>query len=402
MKALKVIVSQLGAREHYSMALRLAQRGMLVRFITDVLIPKKWYSLIDYIPMKFAGFRRFTGRRCHPLDNWTKMLPMTIAYDFILGNFVYRKNKYWTYLRVGQYFSRATIPYLDINHDAFIGFSGTCLEVLQHEKRQGKLTVIDQIDPALAEHEIVQRERRKYPGLEKDAAIPDAFFERLAAEWDAADMVFVNSAWSKTCLISQGVPETKLKVIPLSYTPPMHIKEKNFSEFKKSGRIKVLWLGTLCLRKGFVYALEAARRLQGKNILFSFYGPAQIKLSEVVWPVNAAYLGQVPRIDSSKVYCDHDIFLIPTLSDGFAITQLEAMAHGLPVIATSRCGEVVEQGISGIIVAPYSTDSIVEAITSIADGKYDLQQLSAGALERARHFNNEHVADLMMAALNKA
>ena len=46
---------------------------------------------------------------------------------------------------------------------------------------------------------------------------------------------------------------------------------------------------------------------------------------------------------TGKLYRSADLFVIPTLSDGFAITQLEAMAHGLPVIATPHCAEVIAE-----------------------------------------------------------
>ena len=62
----------------------------------------------------------------------------------------------------------------------------------------------------------------------------------------------------------------------------------------------------------------------------------------MVWPVT--------RKQAAEFYRDADVFILPTLSDGFAITQLEAQAHGLPVIASKNCGKVVENGVNGIIL----------------------------------------------------
>jgi len=50
----------------------------------------------------------------------------------------------------------------------------------------------------------------------------------------------------------------------------------------------------------------------------------------------------------SDWYRSADVFVLPTLSDGFAITQIEAMSHGLPVIATPNCASVVENGVDGL------------------------------------------------------
>jgi len=58
-------------------------------------------------------------------------------------------------------------------------------------------------------------------------------------------------------------------------------------------------------------------------------------------PANVEFRGRVTRDRATREYLVADAFVLPTLSDGFAITQLEAMAHGLPVIVTPNCGAVV-------------------------------------------------------------
>ena len=52
------------------------------------------------------------------------------------------------------------------------------------------------------------------------------------------------------------------------------------------------------------------------------------------------------------------MFVLPTISDSFALTQVEAMANGLPVIATRRCGEVVADGVDGRIVPVADAESL--------------------------------------------
>src|SRR5262249_2058428 len=63
-----------------------------------------------------------------------------------------------------------------------------------------------------------------------------------------------------------------------------------------------------------------------------------------------------------QYYRDADIFILPTLSDGFALTQLEAQTHGLPVIASRCCGEVVRDRINGIVLEEPTPDAIVAAL----------------------------------------
>ena len=67
-------------------------------------------------------------------------------------------------------------------------------------------------------------------------------------------------------------------------------------------------------------------------------------------PSNLRFEGPLPRIETGAAYRWADVFVLPTLSDGFAVTQLEAMAHGLPVVATPNCGDVVTHERDGLIV----------------------------------------------------
>jgi glycosyltransferase involved in cell wall biosynthesis len=94
----------------------------------------------------------------------------------------------------------------------------------------------------------------------------------------------------------------------------------------------------------------------------------------------------VTRDEVSRYYARADLYVLPTLSDGFAITQLEAMAHGLPVIATSHCGQVVSDNEDGIIIPARDVDAIVRAIIRIDRDRELLQSMSERALERSRQF----------------
>ena len=123
----------------------------------------------------------------------------------------------------------------------------------------------------------------------------------------------------------------------------------------------MLWLGQVNVRKGIHYLMEAARKLEKENIHFDVVGPIGI-LSDAVAsaPRNVTFHGPVGRDQTANWYRKADLFVLPTLSDGFAITQLEAMAHGLPVITTPCCGEVVSDGVDGFIVAPRDAEALAK------------------------------------------
>jgi glycosyltransferase involved in cell wall biosynthesis len=143
--------------------------------------------------------------------------------------------------------------------------------------------------------------------------------------------------------------------------------------------------------------MAAARHLIGENIRISVAGPVHITAESMATaPLNMSFLGRVTRNQLQKVYLDADVFVLPTLSDGFAITQLEAMANGLPVIATPRCGSVVEDGVSGLIVAAGDGDGLANAILAIERDRQLLENMSQAAVRRARQFTMSHYAESLL------
>jgi glycosyltransferase involved in cell wall biosynthesis len=117
------------------------------------------------------------------------------------------------------------------------------------------------------------------------------------------------------------------------------------------------------VRKGIHYLVDAARLLQDENVRFDVVGPIGIFPDAVAAaPGNITFHGPVSRDRAEEWYRQADVFVLPTLSDGFALTQLEALAHGVPLITTPRCGRVVEDGKTGFIVPAQDAPALAEAI----------------------------------------
>jgi glycosyltransferase involved in cell wall biosynthesis len=85
------------------------------------------------------------------------------------------------------------------------------------------------------------------------------------------------------------------------------------------------------------------------------------------------------------------VFLFPTLSDGFGLTQLEAQAWKLPVIASRHCGDVVRRGVNGVMLDEVSGQAIADAIRECVMNPPRLLSMSRNArassfsLDRVRH-----------------
>jgi glycosyltransferase involved in cell wall biosynthesis len=94
----------------------------------------------------------------------------------------------------------------------------------------------------------------------------------------------------------------------------------------------------------------------------------------------------VTRSEAPQIYKEHDIFLFPTLSDGFGLTQVEAAAYGLPVISTDCCADVVHDGVSGFVVPARDPKALAERILAFVREEQLLPKMSEAAIRRSRDF----------------
>jgi glycosyltransferase involved in cell wall biosynthesis len=79
------------------------------------------------------------------------------------------------------------------------------------------------------------------------------------------------------------------------------------------------------------------------------------------------WVGPVPNAAALSYFRDADVFLFPTLSDGFGLTQLEAFSWGLPMIVSRHCGAVVENGRNGVILEEVSGLAIADALRALLE-----------------------------------
>ena len=397
MGAQRWFVAQIGAREHYAIPRALHRRGQLAALYTEA-----WFrrgALLRRLP---DPLRRLGGRSHAELAS-ARVVSFTLRSLLNESWRAWRRprtvvDEYRSYTDVGRAFAQRVDRRLrrlkmDPATDVYFGYDTGCLETLEPLRNKGIFTIVDQIDPGRTEEELVYQESEKWPGWQAvPGRVPSFYYERLAREWDLASIVVVNSAWSKTALVNQGVPAGKIAIVPLAYEPVAGPFER-----RTSGPLVVLWLGSVILRKGIQYLLEAARLLQGHSVQIVVAGPVHISDAAVASaPGNVRFVGRVGRERVADHYRAADVFVLPTISDGFAITQLEAMAHGLPVIATPHCGEVVTHGVDGLVVPAFSGAAIAEAIVELEGDRARTAEMSSRAVAKSRLFSFDRLAESLI------
>lgn len=370
---MKVLVVQKGSREHYAVAQALYQQGMLAGLFTD------WYAFEDASSRGAlsvaVALSRFWGKRnrraalaarCEAIpDELVRAFPLRSLYwKWRERRGLSRGLSVEAFVETDRAFAATITRHPLPAHDVFFGYSYASLEMLQYEKERGVFTVLDQIDPGPVEYRLVAEEMTRHPELSgMPAPFPKEHFARARREWDLTDMIVVNSEWSREAIIAEGAAPEKIEVIPLCYEKRIESTNAESRTRKMGEPLRVLFLGQVNVRKGIHNLIEAARQLTKEPVEFLIVGQSDIRNEAMAKaPQNMRWMGAAPRSQVPEYYRKSDVFVLPTLSDGYAITQLEAMAYGLPVIVTPNCGRVVEDGVTGFIVPASDPGALVSVI----------------------------------------
>jgi glycosyltransferase involved in cell wall biosynthesis len=213
----------------------------------------------------------------------------------------------------------------------------------------------------------------------------------------AVDAVAAISSNVADALGAAGVSRDRLKIIP-SGVDCDHYRAANSAE-REGARARlgiardeflVGTLGMLEERKGHRYLIEAIATLNSKRgeasrikCAIAGDGAMRKELANLAEELGIArdilFLGMVG--DSRQLLVALDVFVFPSIKEGLGVALLEAMACGLPVIATRAGGiiEVVEDQLSGLLVSPRDAASIADAIASLASDAARRSQLGAAA-----------------------
>ena len=306
-------------------------------------------------------------------DDLVQAMPVrSLWWKWRVRKAAHRGSLYEGYIETDAAFASAVTRMNLPQHDVFFGYSYASLEMLEAEKKRGLLTVLDQIDPGAMEFRLVAEEMARFPELAgPPPEFPAEYYERNRREWDLADVIVANSEWSRKAIIAEGADAKRIEVLPLAFEMENGAEAReqksevrtSISGLRSPSTLRVLFLGQVNVRKGIHYLMQAAKLLANEPVQFDVVGSIGILPGAVASaPRNMTFHGPVSRGGAAEWYRKADLFVLPTLSDGFALTQLEGLAHGLPVIVTPNCGRVVEDEKTGFVVPPRDSKALAETI----------------------------------------
>jgi len=282
--------------------------------------------------------------------------------------------------------------------DIFHGWTAECLHSLEEAKRIGAKTIVERPAPhPVATRRLLMEEYARW-GLPfpRDEVHPwmrkfgNVHREEIVApeEFSLADRVVVQSEFCRQSFVEEGFSADRLVVLPRA----VDLAEYAPVEGKDRDRFRVLFVGMVCLRKGFLDLARAWRDLALPGGELWVVGQVHEEAVPLLEPYRQdptiRFLGHASG-GAARFYGQADVFALPSIVEGSAKTTYEAMAAGLPVVTTLNAGSVVRDGIDGFIVPIRDQDALKRRLLFLYENRHAARAMGEAARKRVGDFSWE-------------
>jgi glycosyltransferase involved in cell wall biosynthesis len=288
-------------------------------------------------------------------------------------------------------------------YDLFHSWSGDCLRSLQVAKQLGIPSIVE--IPTWHRDGGKQKIHPDKPATTGDVSTLQRWKNRLllqrkrfVREYELADLLLVLSAKAAHTFRVRGFPEEKLFYLPRG------VDVERFKPGTRPETFRAIFAGALIKRKGIQHVLEAWHRLNLSNAelwLVGFVHDEAKPFLKEFWRDNIRVIGFVRDPEN---YLNHGtIHIFPSQWEGSAKVTYEAAACGLPQITTYEAGDVVRNGIEGIIVKPGDVNAIAAALEHLHGHPEIVKEMGTAARRRVvENFTWDHFRTRLLDAYETA
>jgi glycosyltransferase involved in cell wall biosynthesis len=282
---------------------------------------------------------------------------------------------------------------IDYKSNMIIGWSGFSKKTFL--KNKNKILVLERgSSHILFQNQIL---KKAYEDLHIPyKSINEKLIKKELDEYEIADFISVPSIFAKNSFLEKKFLNTKLIQVPLG------VNLNDFYRFKnkeKKNKLRIIYVGQLSVRKGIIYLLEAFDELTNtkkyNNIELVCIGDIDFEIEKKIKNFKKNnrifFLGSKKQQDLINYYNSSDIFILPSLEEGLAMVQLQALACGVPVISTKNSGaeDIIENNTNGLIIEPFSVNDIKDKIVYFIENKQMISIFSDKAIESSKKFTWE-------------
>ena len=324
---MRVAISVLGRFHAFQLAQQLQKRNALAQVITSY---PKWKAVEFDIPSeRISSFVWLEAMR----RMWHKVA-----------------SRWYSQYFFPPLFDRVAAKALRPGADLFVGWSGSSLKTLRRAKALGMITVLERCSSHMRYQQKILTEEYALIGKRFNETHPKVI-EQEILEYEEADYIAIPSAFVHRTFLAEGVPESKLMVVPYG---------SDLSHFrvvpKEDNTFRVLFHGTLSIRKGVHYLLQAFSELDLPGAELWFVGTVTEEIKPFVEKYQSPKIvihGYAPLARLPWYHGQANVFCLPSIEEGMARVMIQAMGCGLPVICTTNSGgegDLIREGVDGFVI----------------------------------------------------
>lgn len=287
--------------------------------------------------------------------------------------------------------------------DTVIGFDTSSWILARRCRDLGKPFILDQsIAHPLEKKRVFEEVAARFPEWREDLEPPlPAMLEHEAEEHRLASRIIVASAFTKRSLTAHDVPEEKIVTLPYG----VDLAAFAPAERPRGDRpFRFLFIGSITARKGVPLLLEAWRKLKPANAELVFAGPISPRVQPLLPNLpGVTFLGKKPHSELPALVRESDVLVFPSYFEGFGLVVLEAMAGGLPVIASDATvgSDVITDGEDGFLMRAGDDDGLCRALETALTEADKIRDMGRAARRTAERYTWPRYAEGWRGLLTK-
>lgn len=365
---MRIAQTVFGVFHHFELARQLVQRGQL----------QKIYSTWPWMRLEREGLPRDLVRT-YPWLHTPEMLMQRFGFHnpYLLDQMSYANAltfDRWT----SKQLRRSEAP------DALIAISGSSLKTGIELQARGTRFICDRGSSHQRYQERIVSEEYARWGVNRPVTdIRD--IRREEQIYEVADAITVPSTFAARSFTESGVPASKVHVIPYG------VRLERFSRVADPPQdtFQVLFAGSVSLRKGIPYLLDAFQTLKCSRKLLRIAGSVHPDMAKVLARLPQEHvhlLGPVSPERLVELMSTSHVMVLPSLEEGLALVQGQALACGCPVLASTNTGgeDLFTDGVEGFIVPIRDVAALTDRMQRLADDPALQQRMSEAALMRVK------------------
>ena len=210
---------------------------------------------------------------------------------------------------------------------------------------------------------------------------------REEREYKIADMIFVLSSFADRSFVAEGVPPSKIRTVPLGselsrFCASQDDIERRCARIQAGEPLRVLTVGSFSFRKGALDLVEIANSLHGR-MKFRMVGDVARNVLDLKTSAKIEFMPRQPQFSLPSIYREADLFLFPTIEDGYAVVLAQAQAAGLPILATPNCAapDILKENENGWILPIRNPAAFIEKLECCDTNRGPLARVVRSASE---------------------